>query len=150
MKFGEKDTSYRAAGGEAGIRQLVARFYDLMDELPDARAIRAMHPADLAESLEVSERTIYRDIRDLMASGVPIEGEAGVGYILHDGFDLPPLMFKEEEIEDSMAALRSAAGFLRQQLSQSLNQRGTPKLVFEHDTSIKEGIALSKLIDSVQ
>ena len=59
-------------------------------------------------------------------------------------------VFKEEEIEDSMAALRSAAGFLRQQLSQSLNQRGTPKLVFEHDTSIKEGIALSKLIDSVQ
>ena len=52
MKFGENDTSYRAAGGEAGIRQLVARFYDLMDELPDARAIRAMHPADLAESRE--------------------------------------------------------------------------------------------------
>ena len=54
---------------------------------------------DLSEALEVSERTIYRDIRDLMASGVPIEGEAGVGYVLRAGFDLPPLMFKEEEIE---------------------------------------------------
>lgn len=54
---------------------------------------------DLSESLEVSERTIYRDIRDLMASGVPIEGEAGVGYVLKAGFDLPPLMFKEQEIE---------------------------------------------------
>ena len=54
---------------------------------------------DLAEALEVSERTIYRDIQDLTASGVPIEGEAGVGYVLKAGFDLPPLMFKEQEIE---------------------------------------------------
>ena len=54
---------------------------------------------DLSSELEVSERTIYRDIQDLMATGVPIEGEAGVGYVLHDGFDLPPLMFKEQEIE---------------------------------------------------
>ncbi|MGI9462985.1 MAG: helix-turn-helix transcriptional regulator [Aestuariivirgaceae bacterium] len=55
--------------------------------------------ADLSEELEVSERTIYRDIRDLMATGVPIEGEAGVGYVLREGFDMPPLMFKESEIE---------------------------------------------------
>lgn len=54
---------------------------------------------DLSEALEVSERTIYRDIQDLAASGVPIEGEAGVGYVLKAGFDLPPLMFKEQEIE---------------------------------------------------
>ncbi len=52
----------------------------------------------LAEELEVSERTVYRDISDLMVSGVPIEGEAGVGYILRKGFDLPPLMFDHEEI----------------------------------------------------
>ena len=54
---------------------------------------------DLSDALEVSERTIYRDIQDLVASGVPIEGEAGVGYVLRAGFDLPPLMFKEQEIE---------------------------------------------------
>lgn len=54
---------------------------------------------ELADALEVSERTIYRDIADLVASGVPIEGEAGVGYILRDGFHLPPLMFNEQEIE---------------------------------------------------
>src|SRR3990172_7506815 len=54
---------------------------------------------DLSEALEVSERTIYRDIQDLVTSGVPIEGEAGVGYVLRAGFDLPPLMFKEQEIE---------------------------------------------------
>lgn len=55
--------------------------------------------AALARELEVSERTIYRDIRDLVSSGVPIEGEAGVGYTLRKGFDLPPLMFTEAEIE---------------------------------------------------
>lgn len=52
----------------------------------------------LAERLEVSERTIYRDIQDLTLTGVPIEGEAGVGYVLRRGFDLPPLMFTAEEI----------------------------------------------------
>ena len=59
-------------------------------------------------------------------------------------------VFKEDEADDSMAALKSAADFLRYQLSNSLNQRGTPKLKFELDTSIKQAIELSKLIDSVQ
>ena len=53
----------------------------------------------LASELEVSERTVYRDVRDLVMSGVPIEGEAGVGYMLRRGFDLPPLMFTDAEIE---------------------------------------------------
>ncbi len=52
----------------------------------------------LADVLEVSERTIYRDIQDLMASRVPIEGEAGIGYVIRRGYDLPPLMFTREEI----------------------------------------------------
>ena len=55
--------------------------------------------ASIAHELEVSERTVYRDIADLVRSGVPIAGEAGVGYTLRRGFDLPPLMFTEEEIE---------------------------------------------------
>ncbi len=59
-------------------------------------------------------------------------------------------VFKDSEIEDSMQALNSAASFLRRELSQSLNQRGTPRLIFEHDVSIRDGVALSKLIDSVQ
>src|SRR5436190_22351783 len=53
----------------------------------------------LAEALEVSERTVYRDVRDLLSSGVPIQGEAGVGYALDRSYELPPLMFNEEEIE---------------------------------------------------
>ena len=48
---------------------------------------------DLAEELEVSVRTVYRDIADLQGSGVPIEGAAGVGYVLREGYDLPPMMF---------------------------------------------------------
>jgi hemoglobin len=49
-RYGEGDTSFRAAGGETGVRRLVDDFYDAMDALPEARAIRAMHPDDLAES----------------------------------------------------------------------------------------------------
>jgi predicted DNA-binding transcriptional regulator YafY len=52
----------------------------------------------LAEKLEVSERTIYRDVSDLQSSGMPIEGEAGVGYTLRRDLDLPPLMFTRDEL----------------------------------------------------
>ena len=52
----------------------------------------------LAEKLEVSERTIYRDVSDLQSSGMPIEGEAGVGYTLRRDLDLPPLMFTRAEL----------------------------------------------------
>ncbi|MGA7156857.1 MAG: YafY family protein [Acidobacteriaceae bacterium] len=52
----------------------------------------------LGERLQVSERTIYRDIQDLQLAGQPIEGEAGVGYTLRREFDLPPLMFAPEEL----------------------------------------------------
>ena len=72
---------------------------------------------DLSEALEVSERTIYRDIQDLMASGVPIEGEAGVGYVLKAGFDLPPLMFKEQEIEALVLGARIVESWADAELS---------------------------------
>jgi predicted DNA-binding transcriptional regulator YafY len=55
--------------------------------------------AQLAEHLEVSARTVYRDIADLVASGIPIEGEAGVGYRLGTDFELPPLMFTVAEVQ---------------------------------------------------
>jgi predicted DNA-binding transcriptional regulator YafY len=78
------------------------------------RKRRAVTARELAETLEVSERTVYRDVQDLMASGVPIDGEAGVGYRLHKGFELPPLMFTVEEL----AALRVGA-----QLAKSWSDR---------------------------
>ena len=58
-----------------------------------------MTAAQIAGKLEVSERTVYRDIGDLIQSGTPIDGEPGVGYRLQPGYDLPPLMFDREEIQ---------------------------------------------------
>lgn len=72
------------------------RLFRIVQHLRGGRLITARI---LAQRLEVSERTVYRDVADLIGSGVPIEGEAGVGYVLRAGFDLPPLMFKEQEIE---------------------------------------------------
>ena len=63
---------------------------------------RHRHPVsgqDLAAELDISLRTLYRDIASLQAQGAVIEGEAGVGYVLRAGFTLPPLMFSQEEIE---------------------------------------------------
>lgn len=62
----------------------------------------------LAERLQVSERTVYRDVAELLLQGVPIEGEAGVGYRMRAGFDLPPLMFSKDEAQALVAAVRVA------------------------------------------
>jgi len=61
---------------------------------------------EIAQELEVSTRTVYRDIQDLMANRVPIRGEAGMGYILDQGFDMPPMMFSEEEIDAVMLGIQ--------------------------------------------
>ena len=70
------------------------RLYRLVDHLRGRRCVTA---AQLAQWLEVSERTVYRDVRDLITNGVPIEGEAGVGYRLSRHHHLPPLMFSADE-----------------------------------------------------
>src|SRR6201989_122062 len=73
------------------------RLFDIIQRLRIAR-----HPltaAALAEDLEVTVRTVYRDIATLQARRVPIEGAAGIGYVLRRGFDLPPLMFTIDEVE---------------------------------------------------
>lgn len=71
------------------------RLFRLIDRLRPGKLTTARA---LAEAMEVSERTIYRDIAHLQGSGVPIDGEAGLGYMMRDGYNLPPLMFTEEEI----------------------------------------------------
>ncbi|MBK8771291.1 MAG: YafY family transcriptional regulator [Rhizobiales bacterium] len=67
---------------------------------------RPVRGQSMSEELEVSLRTLYRDIADLVADGVPIRGEAGIGYVLGQGYDLPPLMFTTDEVEAVMLGLR--------------------------------------------
>lgn len=63
------------------------------------RASRPVTAARLAEELEVSKRTVYRDIADLAGQRVPVEGEAGSGYTLSADYDMPALMFTPDELE---------------------------------------------------
>ena len=73
------------------------RLFDIIQRLRTAS--KPTTAATLAEELEVTPRTVYRDIATLQARRVPIEGAAGVGYMLRKGFDLPPLMFTIDEVE---------------------------------------------------
>ena len=72
------------------------RLFRLVQQL---RRRRVSTAAQLAGALGVSVRTVYRDVRDLSVSGVPVVGEAGVGYALARGFEVPPLMFTAAELE---------------------------------------------------
>jgi predicted DNA-binding transcriptional regulator YafY len=85
------------------------RLFQIIQSLRGRR--RAVTAAELAEDLGVSDRTVYRDIRDLVASGTPIEGEAGVGYALKREYDLPPLMFDPDELEALALGARIASSF---------------------------------------
>ncbi len=73
------------------------RLFDIIQTL--RAAPRPLTAAALADKLEVTVRTIYRDVAALQASRVPIEGAPGIGYVLRRGFDLPPLMFTSDEID---------------------------------------------------
>jgi predicted DNA-binding transcriptional regulator YafY len=79
------------------------RLFQIVQYLRGGRLVRARQ---LSEWLEVSERTIYRDVADLQSTGVPIDGAAGVGYIMRDGYELPPLMFTRDEIVALLAGAR--------------------------------------------
>lgn len=92
------------------------RLFEILQVLRRRKMARAV---DIAGELEVSARTIYRDIADLMAQGVPIEGEAGVGYILRAGFDLPPLMFNDTEIEALLLGARIVQSWADPELAAS-------------------------------
>ncbi|MBP1882944.1 helix-turn-helix transcriptional regulator [Sinorhizobium mexicanum] len=80
-----------------------SRLFEIIQILRLAR--KPVTAAEIAETLEVTARSIYRDIAALQAMRVPIEGERGLGYILRPGFDLPPLMFTIEETEAMVLAL---------------------------------------------
>jgi predicted DNA-binding transcriptional regulator YafY len=72
---------------------------------------RAVTAQQLATILGISSRTVYRDVVDLQLSGVPIEGEAGVGYVLRKGADIPPLMFNGDELEALVVGTRFVGAF---------------------------------------
>ncbi len=93
------------------------RLFLLVNALRGRR--RAVLARELADTLGVSMRTVYRDVADLQRSGVPIEGEAGVGYVLRHGADIPPLMFDEDEIEAVVVGIRFARAFAGNRLSES-------------------------------
>jgi predicted DNA-binding transcriptional regulator YafY len=85
------------------------RLFQIVNVLRRRRtATTAMH---LAERLGVSERTVYRDMRDLILAGTPIDGEAGVGYRIRPGYDLPPLMFDRDEIQALVLGARIVRQF---------------------------------------
>lgn len=92
------------------------RLFQIVQHLRGRRLTTA---AQLAAWLGVSERTIYRDVRDLSLSGVPVEGEAGVGYRLRPGYDLPPLMFASDELEALAAGARMVESWGGASLAQS-------------------------------
>ena len=73
------------------------RLFDIIQILRSSPGV--VTAAMLAARLEVTPRTIYRDVATLQARRVPIDGEAGIGYVLRKGFDLPPLMFSIDEVE---------------------------------------------------
>lgn len=84
--------------------QRAERLLDLIQGLRRRR--RPVTAETLASELDVSVRTIYRDIGALLRQGVPVRGEAGIGYVLDAGFDLPPLMLSPDEIEAVLVGMR--------------------------------------------
>ncbi|WP_417319246.1 helix-turn-helix transcriptional regulator [Erythrobacter aureus] len=112
------------------------RLFRLVSEL---RARGVCRAEDLAAHFEISVRTVYRDIAHLQGSGLPIEGEAGVGYLLRPGFDLPAMTFTYEQLDALAiglsfvevagdAALAEAAGEVRAKLQSSLPDPDKRKL----------------------
>lgn len=91
------------------------RLFRLVSELRSRSVSRA---EDLAAYFEISVRTVYRDIAHLQASGLPIDGEAGVGYILRPGFDLPAMTFTFEQLD----ALAIGLSFVEVAGDESLSQ----------------------------
>jgi predicted DNA-binding transcriptional regulator YafY len=85
------------------------RLFQIVNVLRRRRT--ATTAAHLAERLGVSERTVYRDVRDLILAGTPIDGEAGVGYRIRPGYDLPPLMFDRDEIQALVLGARIVRQF---------------------------------------
>jgi predicted DNA-binding transcriptional regulator YafY len=117
------------------------RLFQVIQLLRGGRLVTAQK---LAEKLEVSERTVYRDIADLQASGVRVDGEAGVGYVLRKGFELPPLMFNRSEIEAVVLGMRMVEAWGSETLAQAARQ-AMIKIEAVLPDDVRDRIALTHL-----
>jgi predicted DNA-binding transcriptional regulator YafY len=123
------------------------RLFALMDALRRHR--RPVTAASLADELKVSMRTIYRDVQVLIGLGAPIDGEAGLGYLLRPGFFLPPLMFDEDELEALVLGARWVArqsdSALTQAASNALAKIAAASPKDLRDTMANTGLWVAKL-----
>jgi len=117
------------------------RLFQIVQILRNKRLVTAK---TLAERLEVSERTIYRDIQDLSLSGVPVEGEAGVGYRLRHTIDIPPIMFTSDEIEALVIGARMVKTWAGTELGYSA-QSALDKITAVIPAELRNKIEDSKL-----
>ncbi len=114
------------------------RLFKLMDALRGRR--RAVAAAELARELSVSVRTVYRDVQTLIGLGAPIDGEAGVGYLLRAGFFLPPLIFSVEELEALVLGTRWVKGQGDPTLAQAVDS-ALAKIATASPKDLREEIA---------
>ncbi len=117
------------------------RLFQITQILRNRRLVTARQ---LAERLEVSERTIYRDIQDLSLSGIPVEGEAGVGYMLRHSLDVPPIMFDADELEALMLGVKMLKAWSGAELAKS-SQSALDKIEAVIPEELKKNIENSKL-----
>ncbi|WP_367026750.1 YafY family protein [Methylococcus sp. ANG] len=117
------------------------RLFQIVQILRNKRLVTARA---LAERLEVSERTIYRDIQDISLSGIPVEGEAGVGYTLRHAIDIPPIMFTAAELEALAVGARMVKSWAGTELGHSA-QSVLDKVTAVVPAELKANIERSKL-----
>jgi predicted DNA-binding transcriptional regulator YafY len=96
------------------------RLFQLLNILRSRRGV--VTSQEIAEQLRVSQRTVYRDIQALSLSNIPIESEAGVGYRIRPGFNLPPLMFEEDELQALMLGVKMVQSWSDEQLGGAANR----------------------------
>jgi predicted DNA-binding transcriptional regulator YafY len=118
------------------------RLFDIIQRLRVARG--PMTAASLAGALEVTVRTVYRDIAALQGRRVPIEGERGVGYVLRRGFDLPPLMFTADEI-DAIAVGARLVRRIRDPALQAAAERVLAKVTTVVPEALRDQLAATPL-----
>ncbi|ADY52545.1 helix-turn-helix, type 11 domain-containing protein [Pseudopedobacter saltans DSM 12145] len=100
------------------------RVVSILTSLQSKRTVKAQ---ELADKFNVSLRTIYRDIKTLEASGVPLIGEAGIGYSIVEGYRLPPIMFTKQEASSFVTAEKLMASFADKNIRESF-QSGVEKV----------------------